>query len=396
MYINNKVIIWGADDFNTLGLIRELGESNIRLLFLIKGKKGMTTQSCYCTQYIETNSIIDGFNYLMSMEIKEDTKPIIITSGDGISVLIDQHKNELEKKYIIPGTKEQGILEKITDKYTMTCLAYEVGMTIPSSKLVKWNTDISDITYPCIIKPSHQTPGHYNEFKFRICKTKYELKNTLMYVRHNSEFIVQQLINKEKDLLIYGARMQDGNTILAGCMIRDRMADSGSSSHGLMTSNIPLLVDTNKIITFLNKINYIGLFSFEYGLTTNKAYFFEVNLRNDGCSHYFYQLGANIPLAWVASCANKDYHTVPTKMNNEKWFIDEMFDIENVFHFRISLQQYKIDKKEASVFKYYDKNDINPWIYIKKRRIKQILQDIILARFRLYIMYILDKIGLRK
>lgn len=393
--MNNQIIIWGADDFNTLGLMRELGQSNLDLFFLIKGKRGMAVKSRFCQKYVETANAEDGLRYLVHKETDKNNKPIIITNGDGISVLMDRHKAELETKYIISGTRQQGVLEHYTDKYAMTGLAKELGIVAPWSKSVKWDSDISEITYPCIIKPSHQTPGHYNEFKFRICKNEKALKKTLGYVRHESVFIVQQLIPKERDLLVYGARMQDGKTVLAGCMIRDRMADSGSFSHGLMTNKLPESVKEEQIIAFLERIDYVGLFSFEYGLTANNAYFFEVNLRNDGCSHYFYQTGANIPLAWVKSCAGEDYSTVPTKVIGERWFIDEVFDIENVFHRRVSFCQQRHDKKEATVYKYYDKDDIEPWRYVKKRRVPQIIKDLCLMKWRVYFLYILERIKKR-
>lgn len=51
---------------------------------------------------------------------------------------------------------------------------------------------------------------------------------------------------------------------------------------------------------------------------------------------------------------------------------------------------------EATVFKYYDKDDTVPYEIAKKGKTKQIVQDIILKRFRLYIVFVLDKIGLRK
>lgn len=38
--IKNPVIVWSIDDFNTLGLLRELGQSRLDLVFLIKGKAG--------------------------------------------------------------------------------------------------------------------------------------------------------------------------------------------------------------------------------------------------------------------------------------------------------------------------------------------------------------------
>lgn len=122
----------------------------------------------------------------------------------------------------------------------------------------------------------------------------------MRFVRHESVFILQQYIQKEKDLLVYGGRMHCGEAIIAGAMIRDRYADSGSSSHGYITCDVPECADIGKISEFLEKIDYYGLFSFEYGMIGNKAYFFEVNLRNDGTLALFrpswckYSLGLRI------------------------------------------------------------------------------------------------------
>lgn len=394
--MTNKIIIWGVDDFNTLGLLREYGEPQMDVFFLIKGKAAYACKSKYCNHYHFIKSNDEGLNYLLENFSQEKKKPIIITSGDGIAVFIDQHKIELEKYFIIPGTSKQGLQEKYTDKNTMTQLAEEIGILCPKSTYCRWDSNVNDVTYPCLIKPAHQKPGHYNEFKFKICNTKAELKRVLKIVRHDSEFILQDYIPKEKDLLVYGSRMWDGKTILAGAMIRDRWADSGSSSHGLMTKNIPTCIDIVKISNFLDRIDYHGVFSFEYGMVGEKAYFFEVNLRNDGTSHYFYQSGANIPLAYAYSCVGEDYTQVNTEVIEDRWFIDEVFDFENVIKGIISKKQWKADMKQATVFKYYDKNDVEPWRYVMRSRWRQTAQDIILKRFRLYIIYILDKLGLRK
>lgn len=394
--VENKVIVWSIDDFNTLGLMRELGSAELDILFLVKGHAGFAVKSKYCKKHIETPTIEDGYKYLMENYENESKKPILIISSDEIITFVDQHKEEFEKLFIVPGTTIKGNIEKYIDKNNMTTLAEEVGILCPKSRAIKKGEDISDIQYPCLIKPSHQKPGHYNEFKFKICKNANALKKTLRYVRSDSEFIVQQYIPKELDLLVYGGRMWDDNTIFAGAFIRDRWADSGSSSHGYFTENIPQCADTSKILEFLERIDYHGLFSVEYGLLENKAYFFEINLRNDGTSHYFYQAGANIPLAYVYSSAGLDYSDIPTKVSGEKWFIDELFDVENVLLGKIKKKTWKKDMSEATVFKYYDKDDMAPYEYAKKGKTKQIVQDIILKRFRLYIVFVLDKIGLRK
>lgn len=128
----------------------------------------------------------------------------------------------------------------------------------------------------------------------------------------------------------------------------------------------------------------------------DKAYFFEVNLRNDGTSHYFWQTGANIPLAYIYSSAGLDYSCINTKVTEEKWFIDEFFDIENVIHGRIFYSQWKKDKSEATVFKYYDKNDLEPWKFAKRTMWQHLFRDILLKKYRVYIIFILDKFGLKK
>ena len=394
--VENKIIVWSIDDFNTLGLMRELGNAELDMLFLIKGHAGLAASSKYCKEYIETDSIEDGYNYLLKNYKDQALKPIIILAGDDVVTYVDQHREALENHFILPLTTQKGNIEKYIDKNTMTALADEIGMLCPKSVFITKEADIKGVQYPCIIKPSHQKPGHYNEFKFKICKNAKALKRTLRFVRPDSEFILQEYIQKENDLLVYGGRMWDGKTVIAGAFVRDRLTDGGSSSHGYFIPELPCGAEASQIAEFLERIDYHGLFSVEYGLLDNKAYFFEVNLRNDGTSHYFYQAGANIPLAYVYSAAGLDYSHIPTKVVGKKWYIDELFDVENVITCKISRKQWKREIKEAVLLKYYDKDDMAPYEYAKKRKTKQIIQDIILKRFRLYIVFVLDKLGLRK
>ena len=394
--VENKIIVWSIDDFNTLGLMRELGNAELDMLFLIKGHAGLAASSKYCKEYIETDSIEDGYNYLLKNYKDQAFKPIIILAGDDVVTYVDQHREALENHFILPLTTQKGHIEKYIDKNTMTALADEIGMLCPKSVFITKEADIKGVQYPCIIKPSHQKPGHYNEFKFKICKNAKALKRTLRFVRPDSEFILLEHIQKENDLLVYGGRMWDGKTVIAGAFVRDRLTDGGSSSHGYFIPELPCGAEASQIAEFLERIDYHGLFSVEYGLLDNKAYFFEVNLRNDGTSHYFYQAGANIPLAYVYSAAGLDYSHIPTKVVGKKWYIDEIYDVENVLTCKISRKQWKREIKEAVLLKYYDKDDMAPYEYAKKGKTKQIIQDIILKRFRLYIVFVLDKIGLRK
>lgn len=391
--IKNKIIIWGHDNYNTLGLLRQLSGEDREILFLMWGKPAScASASKWFGEYEITDSIEEGYQYLLTNFVDESQKPVIFTPSDEIIEFIDQHKSELEKQFIIPGTREQGLLTKIDDKNTMAELARKLGFLVPQSQVCRKNTDLQNVQYPCIIKPAHTTIGHRNEFKFKICKNEKELAGALKYVREESEFILQQYIPKESDALVYGCRMKDGTVKIAGTIIRDRFCRTGETSHGLVTAELPNHIERNSIEKFLNEIDYCGLFSFEYGLYDGKAFFFEVNLRNDGTSHFFQQAGANIPLAWYYDAIGKNYSLIHTEVTEDCWYIDELFDVANVWNRTISRRQWKKERVEASVFKYYDADDKKPWENMKRHRVKKILQDTIIKKYRLYIVWMMDKL----
>lgn len=394
---NSKIIIWGIDNFNTLGLLRQLGSAGYDLFFLIhEGKGNCASQSRWCGEYAEAKTIEEGADYLFLHFSNLNPKPIIITPGDGIIEYIDQHKEEFQKHFIVPGTKESGLLTRMDNKNEMTALARKIGFTVPQSRIIHKDEDLKDIDYPCIIKPSHINKSHRNEFKFKVCKNEKELKNTLRFVRRDSEFILQQYIPKESVALVYGARMGDGQVKIAGVLLKDRFISCGDGSHGLVTNNIPNSIDVNLIEQYLKKIDYCGLFSVEYGIYDGKAYFFEFNFRNDGCSHYFYQAGANIPLAWVKSMTEGDYSKIRTEVNDEKWFIDEVSDIENVYRGVISRQQWEKERQEATVFKYYDETDLKPYKAQMGGGKVRILKNYLINRYRPYILWSLNKLGFKQ
>lgn len=389
----NKIIIWSHDNFNTLGLLRQLSGDGRSIFFLMWGKPvGCASASKHFGEHEIVNSIEEGYQYLLSHFTNESLKPVIITPSDEIIEFIDQHKSTLQQHYILPGTREQGLLTKFDNKNNMSELAKQLGFLVPTSKTCRWDSDLSDVTYPCILKPAHTTAGHHNEFKYLICKDEKKLKNALKYVRHESEFILQQYIPKESVALVYGARMKDGNVKLAGVLVKDRFIACGDGSHGYISPSFPEGIDGNKIKSFLNEIDYFGLFSFEYGLYDGKAYFFEVNLRNDGTSHFFYQAGANIPLAWYKSMIGEDYSSINTSVTKDAWYIDEIYDVANVWNGTISRKRWKKEKAEATIFKYFDADDKRPWESMKRHRMKKILQDTIVKKYRIYIVWLMDKL----
>lgn len=396
MMIPNKIIIWGRDGFNALGLLRAYGKAGLDVFFLIKRGRGYASRSRYCVKYHCVESDEEGLQFLLELFSNESAKPIIITPGDEIAIFINNHKEELEKYFIIPGTAEKGLQEKYTDKNNMTDLARDLGILCPKSRYCQWDSDIDDVNYPCLIKPAHEKAGHYNEFKYKICKDRASLEHTLKMVRHTSEFIVMDYIQKEKDICVYGARLSDGNTVFAGSVSCTRYSDSGMYSYGEVTREIPECIDPEKMRSFFERIDYYGLFSVEFGLVGDRAYFFEVNLRNDGTCPFICQAGSNILLAYAYSYAGLDYSGIQTNVTTDRYYIDELFDVENLLTGKVPCSKWKKDKKRATAYLYYDKDDEEPWRYLKRRRWVLMAKEMTVKRFRPYIVFVLDKLGVKK
>lgn len=394
--IPNKVIIWGIDNFNTLGLLRQLGEE-ANLFFLVLGKQtGCATSSKYCKEFVVTRTIEDGFVFLNNHFSCEAHKPVIITPGDEIIEFIDQHKAEFEERFIVPGTKVPGGLTKYDNKIQMAKLAEEVGMDVPLSKVCKWGVSLDDVVYPCILKPSHIKSGHKNEFKYKRVSNRQELEKALRLVRKDSVFLLQQFIPTEKEFVISGCRMMDGRIIISGTYTSIRYADDGNSSYATITDELPPMIDAAKIKQYLTKMDYYGLFGFEYGLSNGKAYFFEVNLRNDGTSQTFFRAGANRVLAWVYNAIGLDDTRICTTVQKPGSFMDELMDVVNVWHGNISRKIWRKQRDEATYLKYIDPCDMRPYEVMRRKKWRMLLQYAIVKKYRLYIVYMLDRIKLLK
>ena len=397
MKTKHKVIIWGVDDYNTLGLFRQLGKFDYEITFLIfQGNKNCATLSKYCTKSVQTATLDEGLQYLLENYRDENNKAVIINSNDLIAEFLDKNRELLSKYFVVPGTSTPNLLAKLDDKTVMTKIAADLGFDIPISRECKWNSNIDDVEYPCLLKPTHQTLGKYNEFKFKVCKSHSELKHTLRFVRNESTFILQQYIPKESVALVYGCRTLDGKTHLAGVLEKDRFCDNGDGSHGVLMSEFPSYINPELIIKFMDKVDFFGLFSVEYLVYQGKAYFIEVNWRNDGTSHLFYQAGANLPLLWVVSSLGDDLSNISGKVAPRSMFIDEIFDEENLKRKIVTKEQWNKERTEATVFKYYDEDDMAPYEAVKKGKKKKLFMDAIVAKNRLYIVWILDKLGIKR
>lgn len=394
--MSRKVVIWGDDHHNALGMLRMLGNHGLEVLFIVNGKsKNIATASKYCTNYIEIIGLKAGLDYLLNNFKDEQNKAVLLFTADMYSEAANTYLDLLEPYFYVTGPMKKGSLLELDDKYYMCMLAKECGINIPETFLIPGENPLNFVNFPLILKPC--TPTN-KDFKTKIVKTKKDYFRVMKSLIPGKRYVAQKFIHKLADGLIYGCRTYDGKTCLSGICVRNRWSDDGCGSFGYITSDIPKTINTQGISDFLERIEFRGLFSVEFALCEDASYFYEFNLRNDGTSVLFYQGGANPVLAFVNSCFGIN-ENVPTTVSESRVLINEIWDKFNVMDGVVSKNQWEEDFKKASIFFYYDPDDMRPFEIQQansaKRYIRRIISKSFVNKMRLALKKKIRERGLR-
>lgn len=372
--MHRKIVIFGDDHHNALGLLRMLGNHGFDVLFLVNGaNNNIATASKYCEKYVNVHGVQEGLDYLYENYKDKENKAVLLFTADRYSEAANNNLDHLKDYFYVSGPSKMRLLEEIDDKYTMGTLAASCGIKIPETYLLP-DTRLEDInSFPAIIKPCNPTG---KDFKTKIVKDKKHLLKASKTLIRDKRYVLQTFINKEADGLVYGCRTYDGETIIAGICVRNRWGEDNCGSFGYITSDIPAFINQEGIASFLEKIDFRGLFSVEYALTKDEAYFYEFNLRNDGTSVLFYNAGANIALTYVNSCFGIT-DEVPTRVNGKQYLMHEILDRFNIYDGNVSKKQWLEDKKKVTLYFLYDPDDMRPYEIQKENETKSFIHHVI-------------------
>lgn len=390
-----NIVVWGADNYNTLGVIRSVSVEDVDLTLIVIGRKHkVASASKYCQKCIVTHNVEEGVNYMIK-HFPEQTDPkkkaVLIPGGDGASKGIAENHDVLKKRFHLMCTTDPAILLKTTDKTEMSKVARSAGLLVPEDQEFHVGVTEIKVPFPVILKPVY-VEGRV-EFKTKIIHDRHELDSFVKMLNPNNRYLIQQYIEKSHDIVIYGCRLADGTLKLAGHHTLERWSDDGGGSYGHLYPDIPDYLRPEALKKFFEMIDYYGEFSAEYGYKDGKAYFYEVNLRNDGFCHLSFQAGANLPLLWVQSCLGQPL-TASDKMTKSGVAINEVYDVINAWRGVISWKRFRADKKEAIAYHFYDPNDMQPYKNMHRRMFWEIPFRAILKTYRPLIVKSLRKLGI--
>lgn len=355
-----EIIVIGSEHHNTLGVIRSLGERGLRpnVITVNASRSSFVKKSRYINHFFQVNKPEGIIDCLLEHFSNSDNKNIVIACYDEVFAVIDNNRNELKNYFILPGSDEQGKVFSIMDKQVMTDFAKELGIVVPSSKVVTGVGDFSNISFPCITKPLFSNPN--SKSQICICNSGKELAEYFS-LYPDMTIQVQDFVDKAFEFQLIGCSTSKEvivpgySTILRPC--------KGSNTSFLRYS--PISDDLKSAVdlcnAFITSIGYKGLFSMEFLRGKDgKDYFLETNFRNDGNSISVLEGGVNLPYIWYLDCLGVDYSSELHQVN-DVYIMPEFSETKLLFTKQISLIEYITDIRLTNRFMDYDKNDSSPF-----------------------------------
>lgn len=254
---------------------------------------------------------------------------------------------------MFPNCGKQGEVTRLMEKSVQNAMAMQHGIrTIKSIYTNDSEYNIDKVEYPCMLKPLVSISGSKGDM--RVCANRQELDEALASAKNTKEFILQQYIHNEADLLFLGIRLPNGEVWIPSLVKKPGVSSTGEYTHAIVTTAVSEhLPELEEVKAFVSALNYVGPFSIEFGLEKEKNYFFEINLRNDGTSHYPLASGVNIAYVYYCACKGELTTDDMAYTQGEYPMVDEVLDIRRVLSREISFGKWWKFYRSAKAFRYY-------------------------------------------
>lgn len=369
----HKFIVFGAEHYNPLGIVRSLGEEGIRpIVIIIDGGPPLTSKSKYIQRVHHVKDRNDGLCILVGKYIDKECPAFIYASDDTLVSLLDAHYDELKGKFYFFNAGEKGKLEYYLNKKNIGDLAVKCGLNFLETQVVN-NGDIPEkINYPIITKPIDSTAIGWKRDMY-ICNNEKELKEAFTKI-HSPIVMIQRYIIKKNEYCLEGFSCNHGHDLF--------ISIQSSYNYKLPMSYSPYMTVNNfnnmnnvfpGLQAMFREIGFEGIFEVEFLVAEDgKLYFGEINFRNSTWSYASTCAGMNLPILWADSMLLGNQVDNCRKEIGEPGFtaMVELTDFkERVIKSKYSIIKWIKDLKKCKCRYYIGRNDWRPVLSMLESRI---------------------------
>ncbi len=363
----HKHIIFAAEHYNPLGVVRSLGEYGIRPIgIILRSKKVFMSKSKYWDEVRIVDTPTEGYELLLKEYGNEEVKPFLYTCDDDRTSFLDERYEELKDKFIFFNAGEKGRISQFMNKDTINKLAMKHGLNVLDAVAVHKGEIPDGLTYPIITKSIASTVGGWKK-DVHICRSKEELEKAYENIQA-PVVLLQKYIEKKNELCIDGFCVERGKkcffTIASNYTYL--LPNTYSSQMRVFNLNNPEL--ERKLCAMFEEVGFEGIFSVEFLVDQNdELYFCEINFRNSTWSYASTCAGMNLPVLWAKGmCGQLEDESVYKEIKENFIAVVEVNDFKDrVLGKRIGFFKWWRELRKADCKFYIGKKDRRPmrWLF---------------------------------
>ena len=357
----NYAVVLGDWHFNSLGVVRSLGEAGVPVYFLNFSDFSYAENSKYTKHTYRVTTEDDVMQTLGTIAQAHSGKGVLFPCSDAAALMLDRMHEALQAHFIVPHAASH--LEEYMEKDRMCRLACEAGFRVPDSLVVYEETllSLAQKAYPVILKPLASVDGMKADI--RICKTGAEAAETArsLFDAGYQRLLAQQFVasDDEKMTEYIGCKVKGEPVLLFGQLekIREYPIHRGSTSFARLTEAITY-IDPQALDRFLDGVGFEGLFDLEIKVADDKAWFIEINFRNGAPAYAYTAAGFNIPYAWFCKMTGLPCPEIGIR---PLLLMSERDDLNHVTGKSISVFRWLKDVRQTDVFMVFNRQDSAPF-----------------------------------
>ncbi len=368
----HKFIILGDGHFNTLGMVRSLGEAGIRPVLVLTAHHHTVASSKYIQHLHIASSYEDGLEYIISKYSLEKEKPFLLTGNDQIIAIIDRNYNRLIEKFYFFNAGKENQINHLLSKKEQNLLAESCGFNVPTFEEVRIGDKPSKVSYPLITKAINSTVENWKSQVF-ICHNENDLIDAYSQLK-GERILLQQYIEKKNETGFDALTVNGGEETFLPLQLTyfDTTATSFGNSIFFFKPRDKELCERVKAL--MKKTHYSGIFSIDLLIgKDDKIYFLEVNFRNSAWSYPSTCAGVNLPLIWAQSILAQKLVVDNVKIKRLPFSaIADQEELANALHESIS-KTIKVLKRllQSDGHTIWSRKDLRPFWSIVRRHIKR-------------------------
>lgn len=299
MYKNHPIVVFATEHYNTLGLIRSLGEVGMNPDYIaVKGKAKVASTSKYVEKKFFVNSIEEGYELLLKEYGNIECKPIVMCMEDKVLGVLDEHYDEICDKFIMFSSGKKGRTLEYMDKFKILELAKKHGLKTLNTMVVNRGEIPDNLEYPVITKSISPTVGGWKS-DVHICENSDELKKAYENVL-SPQVVIQKYIDKKNEYCLDGISYAKGTKVLIPIQSTYNYLIKGYYSPYMTVSPFINNEMLKSLEGMLSEIGFEGIYSIEFLIDKDNNYYFsEINFRHSTWGYAATVAGTNMCELWV-------------------------------------------------------------------------------------------------